>query len=366
MNPLTRTDPSLGMSIDEAAAYWALRHDRQDMAPADVERFESWLAASEANAQAFRKANGVWAVFDQADADPHLAALRQAALATGPEKKRWPRVAWGALAAGVAALALILSGQLGLGPAHPPADRVASLDGADAANLPRHATIKGQKRVVTLPDGTHVTLNTDTAITVAFTPGIRRVRLTRGQALFEVFKDHSRPFVVEAADRRITALGTVFEVRLDPGRMKVMLVEGRVVVDRAAGGTDTPDPRPTMLKPGQELVAELGVAQQIRAVDTGNELLWREGYVSFDDATLASAVAEMNRYTSSPVRLADGAVGQRRISGVFKTGDGSRFAALIGELLPVHVERQPDGSVVISDAPGEGANNKSSPAGVEN
>jgi transmembrane sensor len=357
-----RIDPTLGMTADEAAAYWVLRHDRQDMSAADRAHFTAWLDAGDGNAQAFRKANGVWDIFEHADTDPHLAALRQAALATGPERKRWlPAVGVGIAASIVGAVA-VLSGQFAA-PSPAPGPATVAQAPAEPANAVRHTTEKGQKRVVTLPDGTHVTLNTDTMIALAFTPGTRRVRLTRGQALFEVAHDASRPFVVEAADRRITALGTVFEIRLDPGRMKVVLVEGRVVVDHAAAGTDLPVLQPTILKPGQELVAELGVAQRVRTVDVGSELMWREGYVSFDDATLASAVVEMNRYTAVPIRIGDGGVAQMRISGVFRTGDADRFAALVGELLPVRVDHQPDGGLVI--APAAGAN-KSSSASVEN
>jgi transmembrane sensor len=43
----------------------------------------------------------------------------------------------------------------------------------------------------------------------------REVRLLKGQALFKVAKDPGRPFDVLAADERITALGTMFDVRLD-------------------------------------------------------------------------------------------------------------------------------------------------------
>jgi transmembrane sensor len=360
-----RLDPTLGMTADEAAVYWVLRHDRQDLTAADRSHFDAWLDAGEANAQAYRKANGVWDVFENSDADPHLAALRQTALATGPERKRWLPAAGVGIAASIVGAVAVLSGQFTT-PSHVPGPVTVAQAPAEPANAIRHATEKGQKRVVRLPDGTRVTLNTDTMIALAFTPGTRRVRLTRGQALFEVAHDASRPFMVEAADRRITALGTVFEVRLDPGRMKVVLVEGRVVVDHAAAATDLPVLQPTILRPGQELVAELGVAQRVRAVDVGSELMWREGYVSFDDTTLASAVVEMNRYTVAPIRIGDGGVAQMRISGVFRTGDADRFAALVAELLPVRIDHQTDGGVVIAPAANGGPANKSSSANVEN
>lgn len=363
MISLARTNPTLGMTPDEAAVYWVLRHDRGDLTAADQASFDAWLDASETHARAFRKANGVWDVFDQADADPHLTALRQVALATKPAPRRWIPALGAGLAASLTAVALLLPGQLGLsgGPARAPVAEIASTTGAQPAAAVRFATAKGERRIVRLPDGTRVTLNTDTAVSLAYTPTGRLVRLTRGQALFEVAKDASRPFTVEAAGRRVTALGTIFEVRLDPGRMKVVLVEGRVVVDHATA-TEASGPAPTLLKPGQALVAELGVPQRVAPVDVGDELLWRDGYVSLEDAPLASAAAEMSRYTAAPIRVLDDETGRMRISGVFRTGDADRFAGLVRELLPVRVERMADGSLVIASASAK----KSSQAGVEN
>lgn len=366
MISLARTNPTLGMTADEAAVYWVLRHDREDLSLADQAAFAAWLDASDAHAAAFRKASGVWDVFEQSGADPHLTALRQAALATPAPRRRWLPAVGAGLAAGLAAAALLLPGQLGLtdAPHAPAADMVAGTDAAPA--VARLATAKGERRTIVLPDGTRVTLNTDTALALAFTSGSRHVRLMRGQALFEVAKDAARPFSVEAAGRRVTALGTVFEVRLDPGRMKVVLVEGRVVVDRAAAASELPDPAPILLKPGQALVAELGVPQRVAPVDVGSELMWREGYVSLEDTPLAAAVAEMSRYTATPIRVLDEETGRMRVSGVFRTGDAERFAGLVRELLPVRVERLADGSVTIARAADTAPTKKSSPTGVEN
>lgn len=368
MISLARTNPTLGMTPDEAAIYWVLQRDRGDLTPAEQASFDAWLAASEAHARAFHKANGVWDVFDDAEADPHLSALRQAALATRPAPRRWIPALGAGLAASLAASALLLPGQLGLSGSaeRKPAGEVAVAGDTQPAAPLRFSTAKGERRVVRLPDGTRMTLNTDTAVALAYTPGSRLVRLTRGQALFEVAKDASRPFTVEAAGRRVTALGTVFEVRLDPGRMKVVLVEGRVVVDRASATAGPLDPAPTLLKPGQALVAELGVPQRVAPVDVGSELMWREGYVSLEDAPLAAAAAEMSRYTATSIRVLDDETGRMRISGVFRTGDADRFTGLVRELLPVRIDRLADGSVVIARASPTTPDKKISAGDVEN
>src|SRR3546814_16085472 len=108
--------------------------------------------------------------------------------------------------------------------------------------------MKGERRTVRLADGTAITLNTDSAVRVGYVADRRLVRLLRGQALFEVAKDPHRPFVVQAGAKQITALGTIFEVRLlDSARMTVPLVEGKFVV---AQGEERPDAAyPRMVPP---------------------------------------------------------------------------------------------------------------------
>src|SRR5690606_28626324 len=94
----------------------------------------------------------------------------------------------------------------------------------------------GEQRTVTLEDGSRVSLNTATRLSLHFDRGVRRVRLQSGEALFEVARDPGRPFVVESGDRQVRALGTAFIVRRDAGRIAVTLMEGSVEV-APVGGT---------------------------------------------------------------------------------------------------------------------------------
>ncbi len=68
-------------------------------------------------------------------------------------------------------------------------------------------------------------LNTNSRVEIRFTPEQRNVRLLAGQAWFQVAKNPNRPFVVEAGNRRVTALGTAFDVRLD-SRESVQVASG--------------------------------------------------------------------------------------------------------------------------------------------
>jgi transmembrane sensor len=346
-----------GMSPVEAAAHWLVRRDAHELSPAEEAEFDAWRA-DPVNADAYRRASGAMGLFDSdLGTDPHLKALRQAALdATPAPRRRFQTVAALMAASLVGAITLVAIERSG-----PVAPTTRPTTVAQAPVTPvvqpvrdaptEYVTGVGERRTVKLADGTTVTLNTRTRLAIAFTDGRRLVRLLRGQALFEVFHDRTRPFVVEAADRQVTALGTIFEVRVDPGRVNVVLIEGRVVVDRtpeAARAFDSAPLAPTLLKPGEEFSVALGAPQRVGSVDIDRQLLWRDGFVEFDDEPLGAAVAEINRYSSRPITLGDDGVASLHLSGVFSTGAPDRFVDAVGAILPIQSKKTPQGGIELT------------------
>jgi transmembrane sensor len=72
-------------------------------------------------------------------------------------------------------------------------------------------------------------------------------------------------------------------------------------------------------------------------------LAWKRGEAIFDDVSLSEAVAEMNRYSSVQINVADGsALGDLRVSGVFKTGDNASFARAVASLHGLAVRERTD------------------------
>src|SRR5262249_55156254 len=120
-------------------------------------------------------------------------------------------------------------------------------------------TAVGERSTVALSDGSSVVLDTQSRIDVAYSPDQRRVRLTSGQAWFQVAHNAGWPFVVEAGDRRITALGTAFDVRLGnrENSVQVTLVEGKVAVEAIQSPLARfirSAPPASVLSPGDSLV----------------------------------------------------------------------------------------------------------------
>jgi transmembrane sensor len=339
------------MSPQEAAAFWAVRLGEEASA-ADGEAFAEWLGADEANALAWEDASRAWHCFDDAEAaeaDEGLAALRAEALAARPAgAPRWAGygAAAAALVAAVAAVALLAprpgtdpgaGGGLASRDALAPS-ALAVRGGAD------FATGTGSSRTIALADGSRVTLDTQSAIDLAFAPGGRTIRLIRGRAFFAVAPDRQRPFRVEAGSLEVVALGTRFAVRVVEDGMDVMLVEGRVAVG-VPGGVE-----PAVLQPGQLLVARGGSATIGAAPPAEEALSWQRGFVTFRDDTLAAAAAELNRYSGEQLVVRDPVIAGLRVSGMFRTGDPERFGRALAEIHPVRVVRRPDRSIEIVPA----------------
>ena len=88
----------------------------------------------------------------------------------------------------------------------------------------RYAIAVGEQRTIQLEDGSRIILDTGSEVAVRFTGGRRSVTLNNGQAMFDVEGDPARPFIVDAGDTRVTAIGTRFDVRRSGTGARVILV----------------------------------------------------------------------------------------------------------------------------------------------
>ncbi len=381
-------------SLQEAAARWHGRLNgggsdaippqaRGNATQADLEAFTQWLAESPAHGEIYAAVDRAWRLAREQAEHPQILALRQEAALrltrrSAHRRPPWPR----ALVAGIVLLAL---GSLGVS-AWQSYDAEAPVRSIAAApvrlyeqlrGIDHYRTAIGERLNVVLDDGSLVTLNTRTEMRVAFAAGERKVELLRGQALFEVAKDTVRPFVVETRDRRFVAVGTAFDVRVDPARVQVTMLEGVVRVEpvnlvtdrgKSAGATrhapfsadarqpdaplrqpsqrsgPSPDPNGGLvLTAGQQLViAPAEAVDGIRSVNPDRISSWRNGQVVVENTALADAVAELNRYTRIPIVLVDPGLADLRISGAFITGRNEIFVEAVAAYFPIRVHRTPE------------------------
>ncbi|WP_428510757.1 FecR family protein [Roseateles sp.] len=219
-----------------------------------------------------------------------------------------------------------------------------------------YATGVGEHRVVMLADGSRMSLNTATKVWARLSSSQRLIEVEAGEALFEVAKDTSRPFLVTAVGTEVKATGTAFLVRLQPsslevGRsLEVTLIEGQVVL-RPQIGLVAPmvDANPVVMTAGErvhvygEMAASRTSKVRVERPGLDRAVAWTRGEVSFDDVTLNESVAEMNRYSSKPIVIVDAdRLKALRVSGLFRTGDSARFARAVAALHGLDVRAQSD------------------------
>lgn len=176
-----------------------------------------------------------------------------------------------------------------------------------------YATQVGEQRSTKLEDGSFIYLNTDSKVEVHFSRQARNVRLVRGEALFVVEHDSSKPFTVTTGETAVRAIGTQFNVRQRAQGAEVAVVEGTVqvtVLDKEAGF------------PAQQLVA--GEGTQVSRGKIGPKqgiaeaLAWRQRRFVFHDTRLADVAEEFNRYNRTKIRVEGDAAKEMLLSGIFE------------------------------------------------
>ncbi len=205
----------------------------------------------------------------------------------------------------------------------------------------RFATAIGERQSVQLPDGSRVTLNTDSRLDVAWHLRSRRALLSYGQALFEVERARYRPFSVGAGAAAIRVVGTVFDVRRDGDAIAVTVLSGRVAV--GAGGTEV------LLSPDERVDVREGAPGDARRVDAATDIAWKDGRLVFERTPLRDVLAELQRYTETAL-TADSQLAALPVSGVFDTDRGDTLLALLPRILPVRLVRTDDGGVRVEAA----------------
>ncbi len=317
--------------------------------------FEAWLADSD-NVTAWQRVQKSWSFVGEHAASPELLALRHAALEHAHREGagRWGGAKRGAglwRAAAAASVATILIAVWSVWTYNKP----------DV-----YRTVAGERRVVTLSDGSQVALDAQSEVRVAYSDSGRALTLVQGQARFDVAKNPSRPFTVEAAGTKVVATGTAFNVDLLGSELRVTLIEGRVLVvppdDVAAAETShrnadlsarvpsTVGSAGTIeLAPGEQVVSSRKQAPvKLAAVDVDRATSWQQGRLVFENEPLSSVAMRVSRYSEQTLQITDPDVAAMRISGVFKTGDMNGFVATITSYLPVRADTRDDGAIELA------------------
>lgn len=322
--------------VHAAAQRWFLRMQSQDCSAVERETFEHWRGANPAHETAYRAVESVWRRSAALEADPALGdILRQA-------RRLPPESSWLRRAAPALALAACLILAIGIG------YRLWWLPAA-TVSLIEYTTGVGQQRTLVLKDGSKVVLDTASQLQVRYSSDERQLTLSHGRADFQVSHDPARPFVVQVDGGSITATGTRFQVQVVQDVGTVTLLKGRVVV--ASNDTKQDKSEQVTLQAGERVAirpgGHLGTPKHLADTDVASARGWTEGMLVVRDWPLARLVAEMNRYTTMPLRLGDPGLDNLPISGSFKADDQKSFLLALEYGWPIRVDRRTPGEIVL-------------------
>jgi transmembrane sensor len=314
-------------TIESTAAGWFALQRSGEVTSREAADFEAWVAEP-AHRAAYDAVARSWESVELARTAPEIMALRA-------EARRRPaverRTMFTRIAAGFVALALV--GGLGLW-----AGEESGFARSRSLQTQTYRTGLGERSTFALPDGSVVTLNTDTVLRTRADRDRRLLYLDKGQAFFRVAKDRRHPFMVAAAGRMVTAVGTAFDVRVDGKQFEVVLVEGKVKVDNLAPApavTGAAGPAPvqsTEMIAGDRLVASTETrAWAVAPTDTAKETSWLTGWLNFENERLADVAAEFNRYSPRKIIVADAELADTPVSGRFEADDVEAFTRALAK-----------------------------------
>lgn len=338
---MSRTPSS--SSAEETAALWAARLDGSTLSTDDRRALDLWLAEEPAHRDLLSRYCQLSADLEQqlpalAGTPTIRATLADAHAARPRGQTTRRRFVWGlAAATGLAAVALTFTAL------------IRNPGGSDFVS--RVSTPIAQRQTLDLPDGSRLELNAQTALSVAFSPSERRVRLASGQAFFAVAKDLERPFYVETPTGLVRVTGTAFEVRSDSVHAFQVIVSAGSVEARPGGvGAEA-----FALKPGDRLQTIDGRSRvdTLSVAKLQDALAWREGQVVFEGEPLREALAQFARYHGRSLS-AEPALNDMRVGGRYSLDDLDGFLnALEMDMFDpgLQVARQPHGAILIQRRP---------------
>lgn len=307
--------------VDEALAWFSrLRNVTPD--PRTRAEFEAWLAQDPRHEAEFRGLEAIWG-------SPAFGKAAEA-LRSGPgadprprQRSSWSAPATRSLAAAAAVLLMIGVWQWPAILLHWQAD---------------YMTATGERTTISLPDASSMTLNTASAVAVDFTEGRRDVRLLAGEAFFDVRPDPAHPFRVMGQFGDVVVKGTAFSVRRDADEDVVVLERGIVSVNRKADHTE--------LHPGQMVKATNTALSPVAPVDAESALAWRDGRVVFSDQPFERVIAQLSRYYTGTVILANASVGNEKVTGNYRLDDIEAAFRTLADAVGVSMYQLPGGLII--------------------
>ncbi|MHC0504743.1 FecR family protein [Achromobacter aegrifaciens] len=327
-------------AVEEAASAWFMRRRERASDASAEQSFQSWLQASPEHRREYERLELVWedmAALPRPDSarvhsqpanhtqNPSRSRPQSPPRAWSAPTRRPAFLRWGGA---LAAMLLVTAAAYQYVP----------------ISYETIANASTQTRSLDLSDGTRLHANVGTRVSVRYTMAERHIRVEGGEVYIDAAPDR-RPLIVAAGDAELRDIGTEFNVLLLPDVLQVGVRSGEVRLD--AQGANAPATQ--TLQAGDTVLlsradARLLRRQQVPASEIG---AWQGGVAVMHDATLQQLAGYLALYRDTPLRFADERARGLRLSGTLDLRQPDAVLDMLPGLLPVTVNRRPDGAAVI-------------------
>lgn len=376
----SKHNSTLNLQIYQEACEWLISLRTSGPEATTRERFDAWLRKSPEHVRAFLEVSGTWEDIAQHDsarmvsAAAHIARARaedtliplgakQIRNSTRPSERLRGFSARKRTAFALAASIVLILVAVGF---------------RTYRDRGIYTTAVGEERTMPLSDGSVIELNADSRIRVSFFKNRREVDLLRGEALFKVVHDASRPFIVRSGTAIIHDLGTEFDVYRKTTGTTVTVIEGRVAVGSSAALPLRPSGGPSgtsgstastersssnrsressgllgsglvaarneevLVTAGEQVtVLHQAILQPIN-VNVASATAWTQRQLVFDSVPLSQVVRTFNRYNTRPLIIDDAQLKDFRVIGVFSSTDPSSLIRFLSAQAGISVVESAD------------------------
>lgn len=358
-------------NAQEVACLWISRMDR-GLSPSEKEELTIWCNENKQHHDSLLEMASYWDDFSILNELSDLFPLAQ------PKSLQRSKLYPFALAAGIAMISLIGVNTLvdeSFLPYVP-----SFTEHTLSQNITLEAEI-GEQTSFTLKDGSQIKLNTNSLVTVEYTPTQRKLTLVRGEARFDVAKDKDRPFTVTVGFQSFTALGTIFNVQKNNNQvMELVVTEGKVLITKATASVnelkatlthannsfDSLESTTQHTSTKNEMLATLVVSGE-KAVIAKNtnltnsspvkkltldqihrDLAWQQGMLIFKGEPLSQALEEVSRYTTSNFKIVDSELAKINVAGYFKADDIEGLLSSLQSNFGIDYHKSIDGTILLT------------------
>lgn len=304
--------------IKDEAIHWATLK-KEGFSQSQEKEFELWLQKSDLHKKAFNEANAIYSIFKNIPKEQSELLSKQAHKSIRKmkfiDRTIKPFIGFAAV------LACLFIGYKFFIPNY----------------TQNYHTLFNTIKNDLLPDGTKISVDTNTKLSVSYFNNRRKVILENGQAFFEVAKDENKPFIIDSGKTKIEVVGTKFEVKnldnittvnVKEGAVKVSFNTNPILVNKDI----------SILKQGDKVIInDIGILQYIGKTPLEEIAPWKQDEIIFSKTTLKEAFKTFSRYQNLEIEFKNKKFEDKLFSGKFNTLEVDRFIFAIQKIYPIKV-----------------------------